>query len=381
MAALGRDATLLVLEGGEMVAGRLGGAMAATLPRRFRMATASRRNFAAVDERGRLYTQGVSHFGMLGLPPGGPDVHPLTRVDLGQRVAQVAMGMHHTIVLLADGAVLTAGNGLHGRLGHGGADEHVALLSRVQALSDVRVVYVAAGEQASAVVTLAGRVLAFGSNDFGELGVGDTDSRSLPRPTRACGASPTVMLAMSRHTVAVQADGSAYAWGDNSHEQLGLGDREPRLWPTRLEAGPVASAACGTEHTLVLCTDGVVYMCGFRSGQRLARVQGAPPAVSVAAGHWRSAAVAADGRLFTWDRYRPEPEHWPQAGRVGIFQRTVLPARALAFAMLSHPRLGAACAWNALLIPDVVRHVLDATLPPAAGALDGLARVLGGYSC
>ena len=352
MAALGRDETLVVWEGGQLLAGLRQGAMERIPDEQqlFVMAAAASRNFAAVSQAGELYMQGYNHFGMTGVAGmSQTENSPLTRVLFGARVAQVALGQFHSVVLLAGGDVHTSGCGFHGRLGHN-SEQHLALFARVEALAAERAVFVAAGELSSAVVTLGGRVWTFGNNRVGQLGLGDTQNRLLPRMTRPCGAARTVMVSTSSHVVAVQTDNSVYVWGDNSQEQLGLGDREARLHPTRLEFGPVVSAACGTDHTLVLCTDGVVYMCGFRSGQRLSRVQGAPPAVSVSAGLWRSAAVAADGRLFTWDRYRPEPEHWPQAGRVGIFQRTVLPARALAFAMLSHPRLG--CKWNALLIPD-----------------------------
>ena len=388
MAALGRDETFVVREDGRLFAGTRRAAMTpvpttddADGQQLYTMVSALSRNFAAVSQNGDLYMQGYNHFGMMGnadLPQ--TEKSPLTRVLFGgARVAQVALGYFHAVVLLSGGDVHTCGCGLFGRLGHN-SERNLRSFARVEALAAERVVFVAAGYAVSAVVTLAGRVSTFGCNSNHALGLGDRCNRLVPTMTQPFGAARTVLVSMSHHTVAVQEDGSTYVWGDNQHEQLGLGDRDSRPLPTRLDVGPVVSVACSTNHTVLLGTDGVVYMCGFSNGRRLWRVPGVPPAVSVSVARYQSAAVTADGRLFTWHRYRPTPVHWPQSGRVGIFQRTVSPARGLAFAMLSHPRLGAARRWNALLIPDVVRNILDATLAPAdpVGTLDGLVRLLGG---
>jgi alpha-tubulin suppressor-like RCC1 family protein len=45
-------------------------------------------------------------------------------LDYGCRVAQVACGEKHTLILTDDGEVLTCGNGEYGRLGNGGSSDH-----------------------------------------------------------------------------------------------------------------------------------------------------------------------------------------------------------------------------------------------------------------
>lgn len=45
-------------------------------------------------------------------------------LDYGCRVASVACGEKHTLILTDDGEVLTCGNGEYGRLGNGGSSDH-----------------------------------------------------------------------------------------------------------------------------------------------------------------------------------------------------------------------------------------------------------------
>lgn len=58
-----------------------------------------------------------------------------------------------------------------------------------------------------------------------------------------------------------------FAWGSTVHGELGLGGIEDEhiLAPRNLDwykAGDVIQAACGTNHTLLLASDGKVYSCG-----------------------------------------------------------------------------------------------------------------------
>ena len=90
------------------------------------------------------------------------------------------------------------------------------------------------------------------------------------------------------HTVAVTEGGVLWVWGDGSCGQLGLGDRDSRLVPTRLgpaievlgELGTgeweevfwgslVHVAACGHVHTLVVTEEGAVWVFGRGEHGRL----------------------------------------------------------------------------------------------------------------
>ncbi len=73
------------------------------------------------------------------------------------------------------------------------------------------------------------------------------------------------------HVLILLANGSVYAYGRNSHGQLGLGDTSTREMPTRvpLPAGVVATGvAVGAFHSLMLTSDGRVFACGCNTHVR-----------------------------------------------------------------------------------------------------------------
>ena len=188
-----------------------------------------------------------------------------------------------------------------------------------------------------------GSVLASGSNELGQLGLGlglDDDTieapprgLSLPLPVRriACGWS---------HTAILLADGSLLTCGANSHGQLGLGlaaGASVRT-PTRVPLlPPLADVAAGGSHTLALCAGGggawawgrnrhgALGVGGGAEAQRsAARVEGLaallPPGTTlsaVAAGWAFSAALTSDGRVVTWGDNRHGQCGRPPRGRGG----------------------------------------------------------------
>ena len=94
-------------------------------------------------------------------------------------VSAVSAGARHVLALLRAGQVYSWGENLEGQLGDG-----TFLMSstpkEVERLRRKPVVGVAAGGSHSLVLTVSGRVYAFGNNAFGQLGVGDTKSRLWP---------------------------------------------------------------------------------------------------------------------------------------------------------------------------------------------------------
>jgi alpha-tubulin suppressor-like RCC1 family protein len=122
-----------------------------------------------------------------------------------------------------------------------------------------------------------------------------------------------------RFSLAIAADGSLWAWGDNSFGRLGLGldpaTYPARYWETRVGSGLWTDVSAGADHALGIAADGTLWAWGDNDhGQLGASPEALPEAhaptqigvaddwTSVSAGYGYSLARRADGTLWAWGR-------------------------------------------------------------------------------
>ncbi|MFP4624826.1 MAG: Ig-like domain-containing protein, partial [Gemmatimonadota bacterium] len=116
------------------------------------------------------------------------------------------------------------------------------------------------------------------------------------------------------HTCALDVDGVAYCWGDNSDGQLGTESRNsapvPMLVDTDLRFTDISA---GKYHTCAVATDGTGYCWGdgYYLGTGSDTYHFTPVAVDytgtwqqIEAGHWHTCGIASDGQAYCWgDNY------------------------------------------------------------------------------
>ena len=114
---------------------------------------------------------------------------------------------------------------------------------------------VACGSDHTVALRKDGTLWAWGGNDAGQLGLGDTKERHTPiRVGVACDWT-TVACGYER-TSALLDDGSLWTWGLNYHDDLGVGDAHDRLTSTQVGgASDWAAVACGYDYTLAVKRD------------------------------------------------------------------------------------------------------------------------------
>ncbi len=164
-----------------------------------------------------------------------------------------------------------------------------------------------------AVVKQDGSVWNWGSNEFGQLGGGGVNKRSVPTPVN--GLSSVVSVAAGyAHSLALGVDGAVYSWGRNSCGELGDGSQWPRSKPVRVDGLPsIASIAAGKSQSFAIDRNGRLWGWGENrqgqlgdgsagSGCQLTPklVSGLPPLAAVAAGDTHTVALGRDGRVWAW---------------------------------------------------------------------------------
>jgi alpha-tubulin suppressor-like RCC1 family protein len=163
---------------------------------------------------------------------------------------------------------------------------------------------------ASAVCCRADNILAWGLNDLGQLGIGNTWIQNNPTPVR--GLSDVVAVsAGTYHSLALRSDGTVQSWGYGYEGQLGDGAWE------RHTPGPVSgltdviAISAGFGHSVALRADGTVWAWGSNGSGQIGdgtydtqfwpvQVSGLTDVVAIAAGAQFSLAVRSDGTVWAW---------------------------------------------------------------------------------
>ncbi|KMZ09796.1 uncharacterized protein Dsimw501_GD15825 [Drosophila simulans] len=91
-----------------------------------------------------------------------------------------------------------------------------------------------------------------------------------PQLLQLTSSSPVVQVACGlHHTVVLTLAGEVYTFGSNQYGQLGSGDLQPVSGPVRVQVpGAISQVAAGSNHTVLLTSKGMVYTFGnYQKGQ------------------------------------------------------------------------------------------------------------------
>ncbi|NBV29697.1 hypothetical protein EBS02_11935 [bacterium] len=77
-----------------------------------------------------------------------------------------------------------------------------------------------------------GTLWTWGRNNFGQLGVNNTTTRSTPVTTLLGGTDWKQISAGDSHIAAIKTDGTLWTWGSNTYGYLGVNDTTDRSTPS-----------------------------------------------------------------------------------------------------------------------------------------------------
>jgi alpha-tubulin suppressor-like RCC1 family protein len=180
----------------------------------------------------------------------------------------------------------------------------------------------AAAMPAAASPATVGFPAGWGLNNTGQLGNGTTTSTTTANPTPGFAQLPASanivsISAGSAHTLALDANGTVYAWGDNTEGELGNGTTTSSTTPVTVSvpAGVTFTAvSAGFGNSMALGSDGKVYTWGFNNvgqlgnGTTVATASLPTPAslptgsiaTAISAGYAHDLALTSDGKVYAW---------------------------------------------------------------------------------
>ncbi|VVB00111.1 unnamed protein product [Arabis nemorensis] len=183
-------------------------------------------------------------------------------------ISMLACGGAHVIALTSGGKVMTWGRGNAGQLGHGDI-LNTCLPKLVSFFDDYVITQATAGWSHSGFVSESGRLFTCGNGSFGQLGHGDNMSLTTPAKVSYFVNNSVKMVACGmRHSLVLLTGNQVYGFGSDKRGQLGVSSDR-------------------TKSVNLPCV-----ISGFEDVE----------VVRISANRDHSAAISANGQLFSWGR-------------------------------------------------------------------------------
>ena len=255
----------------------------------------------ALTDDGKVYSWGYNGQGELGdgtTNDSGKVIEITNNFNLpaGRKITKIYAGWEQAFAIADDGALYSWGNAGDGRLGRDTTATPNTLPGVVNDVFDGNIIDLATDSH-TVVLTDTNKVYTWGFNDYGQLGIGNTNTVSGPQDITGSFNGDTIVQveASSNGSFARTIDGRLYAWGQNDYGNLGFGEEinnnvyvadelkrlnvvyrsevEKYKTPTEVAAPfseeGVEQLAVGFRKTMATTTGGAVYVWGDNNGGSL----------------------------------------------------------------------------------------------------------------
>ncbi|RKN77114.1 RCC1 domain-containing protein [Paenibacillus ginsengarvi] len=233
-----------------------------------------------------------------------------------QHIVQVSAGFAHSAAVDDEGRVWAWGDNEKGQLGQWNTVPYDAAVSVILGDGEpVKAVAVAAGYDHTLALTGKGKVWAWGSNRYGELGDGTELDRGKPVQVMNGERPLDDIVAVSAGfgtSLALNREGEVWTWGSQGKADGAIGKVMTSKGNERVPLKNIVAIAAGYDHSLALDKSGKLYVWGVnRYGQLglgsktpysmvATMLPGVPAFKAIAAGDQASAAVDEKGDIWVW---------------------------------------------------------------------------------
>jgi alpha-tubulin suppressor-like RCC1 family protein len=223
----------------------------------------------------------------------------------------IAAGDSFSMMVGNDGFLYAWGKNGNGQLGDGSTTNRNSPERTAYQLDDYR--FVACGNAHTLAIQSDGSMWAFGANAQGQLGIGNTTQQTSPQVVGSSSDAWLTAAGGNQFSLGIKTDGTLWSWGYNTSGQLGFGNTtSPQKTPKQIGTSHWLKVAAGTSHALAIRDDGTLWAWGLNDKGQLGNGnttnQSSPvqitstsgPWIEITAGDHFSAAIKADGSLWAW---------------------------------------------------------------------------------
>lgn len=271
---------------------------------------------AAIKADGTLWMWGSSINGLTGENTLIDRSSPVQTISAGTNWKNVSLSSGGAIAAVkTDGTLWMWGINSTGQLG---TNSILNISSPVQTVSNVTTwKNVDVSPTHAGAIKTDGTLWVWGFGGYGELGDnrnGNSNRISSPIQTISGGTNWQIVSNSTFVTLATKTDGTLWSWGSNSYGQLGLGDRILRSTPTQMASNGTMwrSISSGAFHSAGIKTDGTLWTWGrneqgflgdntvIHRSSPVQTVSGGTNWRLVRAAHFNTKAIKTDGTLWSW---------------------------------------------------------------------------------
>jgi len=230
-----------------------------------------------IDMNNNVWSFGLNNTGQTGLRHGTSFIHIPTQIPTpsGIKAKQIACGGYHSVIIDMNNNVWSFGVNDYGQLGLGDTEDiNIPTPTQIMRPSGIKAKHVSCGAYHSILIDMNNNVWSFGLNDFGGLGLGLENGTSKNKPTQIFGIKAVHSACGAYHSILIDTNNNAWSFGANDMGQLGLGDfgmGTERNIPTQIQMPSGIKAkqsACGDVFSIIIDTNDHAWSFGSnRYGQ------------------------------------------------------------------------------------------------------------------
>jgi alpha-tubulin suppressor-like RCC1 family protein len=209
----------------------------------------------AIKADGTLWGWGSNDFGQVDESNSSNFILVPTQISSATNWVEVTCGDAHSLALTNEGEMYGSGFNFFGAVGNGnsGAGSQAVLQ---QIGNDQTWLSIAAGDSHSLAVRSDNTLWSWGTSTSGELGNGVLYSQNTIPTQVGTETNWAKVFSGEYFSLGIKTDGTLWAWGSNGYGQLGIGNNDQQLSPVQVGTdNNWTSAQGGREHTIALKDD------------------------------------------------------------------------------------------------------------------------------